>query len=266
MATQTIRDRLWLWGMKVNILQESSEKHADLFGESKMTVEDAIHKTGVRNVLMAGNLPLDRSALDAMPSAQRIICKWSMHTDDRLDPEGANEKLLMAKKLAAQDTRIEAYLIDDFSSVGMDLGAGAEHFRQLQIANWVHGPQLPLGGTLYTMNLDRPGLAATLPYLSFINFSHWQFTDVDAYPQALDRLDQFTGSKPVLFSEYFFDFDKDQHITRETMQRHLDLAEALLREQRVVGINICGTCMMDLDWPAVHCFHDWLDRVGDTAI
>ncbi len=36
--------------------------------------------------------------------------------------------------------------------------------------------------------------------------------------------------------------------------------------ERVVGLCVCGTCMMDLHWEANECLYEWLDRVGDKRI
>ena len=65
-----------------------------------------------------------RETLDAMPSARRIICKWAIHREDErgrvvLAADRALAALRDAKELARQDPRIEAYLIDDFSSVSL---------------------------------------------------------------------------------------------------------------------------------------------------
>jgi hypothetical protein len=76
MSGTRLRDRLWLWGMRVNVLQESDYPK---LARSTMSTEEAIQRTGIANVLMAGGLPLTRESLEAMPSARRIICKWGMH-------------------------------------------------------------------------------------------------------------------------------------------------------------------------------------------
>ena len=81
MDTIRIRDRLWLWGMKVNSLQESG--HYAFPEQSTMTTENAIKETGITNVLMAGQLEIDRETLGSMPSARRIICKWSLHRSSK---------------------------------------------------------------------------------------------------------------------------------------------------------------------------------------
>ena len=73
MKTQTIRDLLWIWGMEVNALQKTGEYGKLGFGTSTMTVEDAIHRTGITNIYVAGHLPLELQPPDANPagSAQR---------------------------------------------------------------------------------------------------------------------------------------------------------------------------------------------------
>jgi len=73
------RDRLWLWGMKVNALQQTEEYRGLGFAPSTMDTEQAMARTGIANVLMAGGLSLDRATLDSMPSARRIIAKNALH-------------------------------------------------------------------------------------------------------------------------------------------------------------------------------------------
>ena len=73
MSGPRLRDRLWLWGMKVNALQETAEYRPLGFADSTLDTEQAIHRTGITNVLMAGGLVLDRATLASMPSDRRII-------------------------------------------------------------------------------------------------------------------------------------------------------------------------------------------------
>jgi hypothetical protein len=270
MKTQTIRDRLWLWGMKVNILQELDNYSRLNFGASTLTVEAAIKKTGITNVIMAGHLPIDESSLAAIPSAKRIICKTSIHghRDDKpvMDEENCRAKLLDAKRLAAADTRIEAFHIDDFSTGSIDAGTGPEPLARLQFLNAVNAPQLPLGGTMYTMSLERPELPALLPYFAYYLVPLWHAEQIDTVPAALGRLAGLSGGKPMMLCLYCYDFGIGTQIPRPLMQRHLDLAEKLLLDQKVTGMCLCGTCMMDLDWESNHCFYDWLEKKGNREI
>ncbi len=75
MSSLTLRDHLWLWGMKVNVLQELK---AYPFWEetSTLTTQQAIERTGIRNVLIAGHLPLTKETMTQLPAAKRIIAKW----------------------------------------------------------------------------------------------------------------------------------------------------------------------------------------------
>ncbi len=182
MSTETLRDRLWLWGMKVNILQEQGTSE---WGQSTMTTEDAIKKTGITNVLMAGGLPLSRETLDSMPSAERIIAKSCLHAHSEekgfyLDYDSCVGALRDAKELAAADTRVESFLIDDFSTGTVDAGVKPEHLAQLQFLNAAELPHLPLCGTMYTMSLERPEVPALLPYFAAYMTPLWHAADIDA--------------------------------------------------------------------------------------
>jgi len=98
------RDRLWLWGMKVNALQQTEEYRGLGFAPSTMDTEQAMARTGIANVLMAGGLSLDRATLDSMPSARRIIAKNALHRHGkdggqlRLEHDGCVAALRDAKR------------------------------------------------------------------------------------------------------------------------------------------------------------------------
>jgi len=266
MDKQTIKDRFWLWGMKVNALQETSDYAKLNFGTSTMTIEGAIQSTNTHNVIMAGGLPINRESLDLMPSAKRIICKWSLHKRASMDYEGCLSQLMAAKELAATDTRIEGFLVDDFSTGSINAGVKPEHLARLQFANATYFPHLPLNGTIYTMSLERPELPGLLPYFDRFLVPLWHATQIGAIPAALDRLSELSGGKPMVLCLYVFDFGNGKPIPRDLMERLLDLAEQSLCEERVTGLVICGTCMMDLDWESNHCLYEWLEQVGDKTI
>lgn len=266
MSGQTIRDRLWLWGMKVNALQETDSFGSLGFATSTMTTEDAIAKTGITNVVMAGGLSIDEESLAALPSATRIICKTSIHGEEGLKADECLATLRDAKRLAAADPRIEAFHLDDFSTGSIDHGVTPEHITQFQLANATEGPHLVLGATLYTMSLRRPELPALLPAFAHFLVPLWHSDQIDGVPADLDHLARLSGGKPMLLCLYAYDFGNGKHISRELMTRHLDLAERLILEQRVSGMLLCGTCMMDLDWEATHCYHEWVERVADRPL
>ena len=268
MNTETLRDRLWLWGMKVNILQETGELP---WGTSRMTTEDAIQKTGITNILMAGGLEIDRETLDSMPSARRIICKWGLHRHVKgsghvVDYERCWTRLRGAKELAAADTRIDAFLVDDFSTGTVDAGVTPSDLARLQFANATFFPHLPLMATMYTMSLDRPELPSLLPYFASFLTPLWHAADIDVFPKGVEKLSKMSGGKPQLLCIYLYDFGNGKVMSYELMRRQMDVVENLLREGKAFGAVILGTCMMDLDWDSNRCFIDWLAEKGTSPV
>ena len=225
-----------------------------------------MQRTGTLNVIMAGQLPTDRESLDSMPSAKRIMCKWELHEGATLNYEGCLSRLMAAKELAATDTRIEGFLVDDFSTGSINAGVKPEHLAQLQFANATYFPHLPLNATIYIQSLERPELPAMLPYFDELLVPLWYADKIDTVPAALDRLSELSGGKPMMLCLYVFDFGNGELTARDLMQRQLDVAEQMVLEERVTGLLICGTCMMDLDWESNHTLYEWLDRVGDRTI
>ena len=272
MATQkaTLVDRLWLWGMPFNALQKTADFGRLGWAESTLTVEQAMAQTGIRNVYMAGGFEIDETSLAVMQSAQRIVCKWSMHkhVDDGqvIDYERCEERLLAAKRLATQDTRIEGFLLDDFSTGTMNAGVRAEHLARLQYYNATHGPHLPLFATIYPMSLEREGLTEMLRYFDQLILPAWHVAEIEKFPQWVKRCHDLSGNKPVLACLYLFDFGGEEMLTRDQMQQQLDVVEPLLRGGQVTGLLVLGTCMMDLGWESVNCLHEWINRVGHDPV
>ena len=271
MTGTRLRDRLWLWGMKVNALQQTEEYRALGFARSTMDTEKAIGRTGIANVLMAGGLSLDRVTLDSMPSARRIIAKNSLHRHgkdghNRLDHDGCAAALQDAKRMAATDPRIDAFLIDDFSTGSIAAGARPQDLARLQFLNATEGPHLPLMGTVYEMSLEDESVWACLPYFAALLSPLWHAADIDRFPRYVGRIAELSGGKPQLACIYLFDFGNGQMLSYAQMERQLETAESLLREERVMGVCILGTCMMDLQWEANRCLYQWLERVGDTPL
>lgn len=271
MTERRLRDRLWLWGMKVNALQETDEYRGLGFTPSTMDTEQAIARTGIANVLLAGGLSLDRATLDSMPSARRLIAKNALHRhgkdgQNHLAPEACATALREAKRIAAADPRVEAFLIDDFSTGSIAAGAQPEDLARLQFLNAVEGPQLPFMGTVYEMSLEDERVWACLPYFAGFLSPLWHAADIDRFPGYVDRIAELSGGKPQLACIYLFDFGNNRVLSYEQMERQLVITEELLRAGRVFGVCILGTCMMDQAWEANRCLDDWLARVGDAAL
>jgi hypothetical protein len=270
MDTVTIRDRLWLWGMPVNALQEGGEFDEYALPQSTMTVQGAIQRTGITNVILAGGLPIDDESLASMPSATRIICKTELHrlVDGKnvLDYNRCLSGLLAAKRLAAVDARIEGFLLDDFSTGSIDAGAKPDHLAKLEFENAVRPHVLPLSSTIYTMSLDRPEIPGLLPHFGMYLAPIWDSDLIETLATDLDQLSEMSGGKPAMLCLYLYDFGANKLISRELMQRHLDVAERQLREGRITGLCMCGTCMMDLDWDSNRVFYNWVNLVGDIKL
>ena len=183
-----------------------------------------------------------------------------------IDFDQAVAALLTAKRLAAHDTRVDGFHVDDFSTGSIAAGATPEHLARLQFQNALAPPHLPLGATIYTMSLDRPQLPSLLSYFDRFLAPLWHADQIEDVPAAITRLGALSGGKPMILCLYVFDFGNGRHIPAALMRRHLEVAEELLCAERIAGVLLCGTCMMDLDWEANAVYYDWLARVGDRRI
>ena len=257
--------------MQVNCLQETGEYRHLGFETSTLDTERAIVRTGIGNVLLAGGLPLSAATVAAMPSARRIIAKTSLHRtsedgEHRIDDEACASALRDAKQVAASDPRVEAFLIDDFSTGSIGAGARPKHLAQLQFLNAAESPQLPLMATFYEMSLEDERMWVCLPYFAGFLSPLWHAADIDHFPEYTARIAELSGGKPQLACIYLFDFGNGKQLTYAQMQAQLEVAEGLLRDESICGLCILGTCMMDLPWEANRCLGDWLARAGDTRL
>jgi hypothetical protein len=267
----TLREHLWLWAMKVNILQDLGQR-GEGWSESTMTCEQAIARSGIKNVMLCGRLEPTPESLALIPSATRIYTKWGMHD---ADPDGkgavmaydeAYDAMLQAKEIAAIDTRVEGYLLDDFSTGTVDAGVKPEHLAKLQRANASIAPQLPLMGTIYTMSLDRPEMPGLLPFFASYLTPLWHAADIDGLEADVDRLADMSGGKPQMLCIYLWDFGNGKQLSYKLMERQLEVLAELIHKDKVFGVCILGQCMMDLDWEANRALYDWLDKKGDELV
>jgi hypothetical protein len=262
-----VRDRLWLWGMRVNVLQTGGYPK---FARSTMSTEEAIRRTGITNVLVAGGLPLTRESLDAMPSARRLICKASLHRLEagRLVPdvESGLCGLRAAKALAAGDRRVEGFLVDDFSTGSVEAGVTTDDVARLVTANRLEPPRLPLLATVYTMSLGSAALVPFLPHFEGYLTPLWHAAASDGLAADVARLAVMGGGKPQLLCLYLYDFGNDRELEGVEMARQLATAGRLLEDAAVAGVVILGTCLMDLGFEAMRTFEEWLGREGDRTL
>jgi hypothetical protein len=40
----------------------------------------------------------------------------------------------------------------------------------------------------------------------------------------------------------------------------------MIKSQRVTGLLVCGTCMLDIGWESADYYCEWIKRVGDEVI
>jgi hypothetical protein len=265
-----IRDLLWIWGMKVNALQETADYETFPFGRSSITTEQVIRRTGITNVYIAGGLDLTKETLDSMPSAKRLVCKTSVHKAENsrlvMDLDDAINKLRDVKKLCLSDHRIEAFAVDDFSTGSMLAGVTEDDLAKFCFKNALEFPFLPLHSTIYPMSLDDKKLPGMLKYFDEFLLPIWFTDDAGHSYEYIDKLDEISGKKPILYCLYVYDFGTNKFITRAEMQKQLDIAEKLLHEGRITGCMLLGTCLFDLGWEPVKCMYEWIDRAGNDKV
>jgi len=265
-----IKDLLWIWGMKVNALQETTEYRRMPFGESSITVEQVIQQTGITNVYIAGNLPLTKETLQSIPSAKRIVCKTSAHKNENSkltkDMNNVFEQFSNVKKLAEVDRRIEAFALDDFSTGSLEAGITEDDIARMCVMNAKSFPFLPTHATVYPMSLNDKKLPCMIKYFDQLLLPMWFIDDINHSDKYIDMLNSISGNKPILFALYVYDFGKNKFISNNEMQQQFDIVESLLHRGRITGCVLIGTCLFDIGLESVDCMYKWVAQAGDDKL
>jgi hypothetical protein len=266
----TLRDLLWVWGMKVNALQATADYAAFPFAESKTNTEETIQRTGITNVYIAGGLPITEKTLDEIPSAKRLVCKTSAHLyENGKNVPGINnaiDVLENAKRLALYDRRIDSFALDDFSTGSLSSGVSESDMERFCFSNQQNFPSLPLHGTIYPMSLQDKRLPPYLRFFDQLVLPIWFVDEVGKTYEYIDQLNLISGHKPILFCLYVYDFGAHKIATRADMKKQLDIAEALLHNRKITGCILLGTCLFDIGLEAAEYMFDWIRAVGDDRI
>lgn len=259
-----VRDRIWAWGNP-----EMAEPGAHAFETfAQAGPAERARLLGIPNVILAGlGLPADDAKAEAVTNevaeAPRLI--WEIARDGEGDdrPFVYTDTLARVKRIANGFPRLEGVLLDDMSSVGIDHGLKPEHIEIIRAALSGEYSRLKLWGVLYTMNMDRPGIAEYVRPLDGIILAEWHARNLPGLEKNVQRCRAEYPGKPVLLCLYLYDYGEGRRMPLDLLELECETALKLVHSGEIDGI-VPLTITNDAE--SVAWFANWVKEVGDQPI
>jgi hypothetical protein len=247
-----VKDRLWLWGTRVNALQEYG------FTESRMTVADGLRYLGLDRATMCGNLPPREEEYLPVGHCRDLV--WEMSFDEGFS---FDRPLAPIVNLHRNHPNVEGVLLDDFSTTEINRGARPEVLERMR---GEMPDSLGLWLVIYSMSLDIPDLDEYLRHADRISFWVWHARELPDLPQAVSRCNRLSGGKPMVLGLYFYDFGENQPMTVKQMEQQVDTGLDLLRSGECEGLCFLSSSVMDVGLETVDWTRRWIQEHGADPI
>lgn len=270
--TDTVRDRLWMFGSPVNADYDYVHQR------SVMTAVEANFYFGVPNIIMVQDDPGRR--LDppwkaweppfeqyALPLKLLKRVEWSVVGGAGVTKGWETHRVLdMAHRTP---NFVGVYMDDFFEKEG---GAGKtvpaftpDQLRELQ--QRLKGPdkKLDLNVTLYTNELDRP-IGDSLKLVDKVTLWTGKPADLTNLDRNLSTLERLAPKARKMLGVYLVDYDEGASVPLPAMQQQCGLGLEWLRSGRIEGIVFIGNTVMDLNYPAVEWTRQWIQKFGETKL
>ena len=247
-----IRDKLWLWGTKVNGLEEG-------YGfTSSMTVSRGLDVLGLQRAMMCGFLPATEAEYQSVAQCRELL--WEMSFDAGF---AFGRPLRPISDLHRSHRNVKGVLLDDFSTAEISRGATPEVLASVRR---VMPSSLELWAVIYSMSLETPILGEYLQHLDGISYWVWHGSEL---PRLVDQVEQcyaLSGEKPLILGLYFYNFGERKPLTPEEMKGQLEIGIELLRADRCRGLCFLTSSIMDVGLDAVEWTREWIGEHGDDEL
>ena len=248
----TIRDRLWLWGTRVNTLKEYG------FRDSTMTIAGGLREFRLSNAMMCGMLPPTEAEYTAVEGCESIL--WEMSFDEGFSFE---RPLAPIVDLHRAHANVRGVLLDDFSTTEISRGAKPELLERMRAAL---PESMELWIVVYSMNLDMPDLGDYLRHVDGVSFWVWRARELPALADSVARCNNISGGKPLVLGSYLYDFGDGKPLAPEAMVDQLDLGAGLLRKGACQGLCLLASSVMDVGLEAVPAAKEWIEQHGSDRL
>jgi len=259
-------DRLWTWGHEAG----SHNNAYGLKGTSRMTPAEGAFYLGVPNLLMVRYNrkpapPFDQHAL-ALSPLRRVV--WSIVGAGGLTEAREIDAVL---GLAERFPNICGVIMDDFFKErpledGRIAVYTAEELKSMRERLFVKGRRLDLWVTLYTHNLDLPGLRECLDQCDVITYWTWHASDLPRLEENFEKLEDLTPFSRKALGCYMWDYGDGRPMPISSMRHQCELGLRWLREERIEAMIFLASCICDLGIDAVEWTRRWILRVGEEEL
>ena len=249
----TIRDRLWLWGTRVNALQEHYG-----FATSSMSISDGLGALGIDQAMMCGMLPPTEEEYSPVAHCQRII--WEMSFDEGFSFQRPIEPIIDLHRV---HPNVEGVLLDDFSTTEISKGAQPDVLENMRRAM---PDSMSLWLVIYSMSLDIPNLSEYLRFADGISFWVWQARDLPRLTEYLDRCNDLSGGKPTVVGLYFYDFGENRRMSVDQMRDQVETGVRLTAAGECKGLCFLSSSVMDVGLETVDWTREWIFKHGDDPV
>jgi hypothetical protein len=270
--TNTVRDRLWLFGMPVEPIRRPGPWVPK--GRLMTTLEAAMY-LGIPNAVWGVQYnvpepPFDTHVRPLTPLKRVILSALGEAASDRND---SDEVLRMAELFP----NITGAILDDFFGAVDLTGKARFSLAELkQLADRLHnGPRrLDLSVVIYSNQLELP-LDDLLACCDVITYWHWWGRDLVNLEHNFDRLEQRTGNVRKMLGCYFTDMGEGEpaegtegegRLPLELMKHQCETGLKWLREGRIEGIMWLGNYHCGFGIETVEWTKQWIAEVGDQPL
>lgn len=266
---QRVRDRVWLWGHPAG----AHDTQWNTPRPSRMTPTEAAYYMGTPGVVMVHydhkpEPPLDQWG-KALAPLERVV--WSIVGEAGKTSEAMRDAVL---SLAAQHKNVTGVIMDDFFKLAISsrplaaltVEQLAATKRRLATAGF-GGRKLDLWVVLYDQQLDMP-VREHLKLVDVVTLWTWEAKNLPALERHFERARELAPHARFVLGCYMWDYGAKPcgPIPLDVMATQCDTSLRWLREKRIEGVIFLGSCICDLDLPAVEYTRAWLERVGDQPL
>ena len=263
---QDLRDKLWLWGLVPNMLNEP-------FGiTSRMTPAEGALYMGIRNIFMVVNKNQPEPPFDQWTKALTTFneVKWSIIGDCATSrthtPPGDFEEVMRQAELF---DNVTGGVLDDFFShktradvFTPDIIKGFQ-----ETLHNFHKRPLDLWCVYYAGGNNR------LEHLKYVDGAHmwtWDPKELNLFPERFKKFKADTEGKKRMLGIYMLDYSSVDYGVRkenaelghptsiEDMKYQLETYTELLVKGDIDGIIFCSNTSMDSDFPVVDFTKKWI--------
>lgn len=259
-----VRDLIWVWGNPE--MGEPGTHTLDTYAAASPAERGRL--LGVPNIILAGlGLPGDDAKAESITQeaahAPRLI--WEIARDGEGDdrPFVYEQTLARVKGLAERYPRLEGVLLDDMSSVGIDHGLKPEHIRGVRAGLSGSAARLKLWGVLYTMNMDRPGIAEYIHELDGILLAEWHAKNLPDLEKSVQRCRKEYPDKPIMLCLYLYDYGEGRRMPLDLLEGQCRTALKLLHSGDIAGMVPLS---ITNDMETISWFAKWVSEVGGQTV